>query len=599
MRNLFTEQGYALLLTLMIMLVFSILGISLITATMNGSAKNEIRQDITRSTDLSTKGIDLIVSQINTDLTKYLGSNGKPREEFIFQLERVLDNYRCSTSSEVTLTGKTGDSKICVETYTNTVDAEGLENPLRKLVTLKSLGVSGKSTQNVTSKVEIGAALAPEVLKYAIGTNIDSSDGMQPGEGNLLLHGGSEIQGDMKVDGNIISSTNGYALLGQDRWIPSLAPSAIPSPGASSARIVLGKEAYTFNTVNSYANHISNSNFNTNAYNKKSNIKDLFRDGFAPEIVSRNPIESPIKITEQKSNFEYSSAAPGVTRLNTGSDRLIKNIISPNSKVFLNYSYNEEVCIKYSWWRCTEYGYRNVSGDDGTYIFSGTNSFRQASTKGNVVLDGTNTKFLNGFYVDGNLSVGNNSTSYDASQYSDITLDGPIFVNGNLTIKGADLLSNALIYVNGEVSIEHSRINGKQLSQNKIGSLIILSKGNIKISNNSVNYDTPSYIKGFFFSEQDFEMYGVGSNMKIDGGISARKIVLNAIRGRARNSNFAGAYQIPNRNDYFEGVTGQKTANSRLQIIYDTEIISTYSNLKQQEPIIYVVDPPTEVERSN
>lgn len=593
------EQGYALLVTLVILLVFSILGISLMTMTMNGTAKNDIRQDITRSTDLSTKGIDLITNQINTDLIKYLGINGKTREEFIFQLERVLDEYECSNPEKIELAGETGSSEMCVEDYTNTIDASGEENPLRKLVTFNSTGLSGNSTQNLTSKVEIGAALAPEVLKYAIGTNIDLSDGLQPGEGNLLLHGGSDIQGDMKVDGNIVTSNHGYAFLGQDRWIPSIAPSAIPLTGANSARLVLGKGAYTFSQANNYASHINTTDFTKGGYSRKTNLQDLFRSGYSPELVSRNPNESPIMISEQKPNFEYNGSQAGVTRLTLEEDRIVSNKKMETSKVFLNHSYTERVCIRSSWFRCLEYGYRNVSGEDGTYTFNGTNSFRQVATKGNAVMVNTNTTFKNGLYVEGNLFIGNNSTSYDSSQYSKVTLDGPIFVNGDLTIQGADLSSNALIYVNGEATIEYSRINGKPLPQNKIGSLIILSKGNIKISNNSVNSNDPSYIKGFFFSEKDFEMYGVGSNMKIDGGISARRIVLNAIRGRASNSNFPGAYRIPNRNDYFEGLNGQQSANSRLQVIYDTEIISTYSNLKQQEPIIYTVDPPTEVERSN
>ncbi|WP_404337423.1 hypothetical protein [Planococcus rifietoensis] len=593
------EQGYALLITLIILLVFSILGISLMTMTMNGIAKNDMRQDVTRSTDLSTKGIDLITNQINTDLIKYLGVNGKTREEFIFQLERVLDEYECSNPEKIELAGETGSSEMCVEEYTNTVDASGEENPLRKLVTFNSIGLSGNSTQNLTSKVEIGAALAPEVLKYAIGTNIDLSDGLQPGEGNLLLHGGSDIQGDMKVDGNIVTSNNGYAFLGQDRWIPSILPSAIPLTGANSARLVLGKGAYTFSQANNYASHLNTSDFSKGGYSRKANIQDLFRSGYSPEIVSRNPNESPIMISEQKPNFEYNSSQAGVTRLTLEEDRIVSNKKMDTSKIFLNHNYTERVCIRYNWFRCLEYDYRTVSGENGIYTFNGANSFRQAATKGSAVMTNTNTTFKNGFYVEGNLSIGNNSTSYDSSQYSKVTLDGPIFVNGDLTIQGADLSSNALIYVNGEATIEYSRINGKPLPQNKIGSLIILSKGNIKISNNSVNSNDPSYIKGFFFSEKDFEMYGVGSNMKIDGGISARRIVLNAIRGRASNSNFPGAYRIPNRNDYFEGLNGQQSANSRLQVIYDTEIISTYSNLKQQEPIIYTVDPPTEVERSN
>lgn len=606
------ENGYALLVTLMIIIVFSILGSSLIMLTMNGSTKNEIRQDVTRSTDLSIKGIDLITSQINHDLTDYLGANGKPRADFVYQLERTLDTYHCSGSNTISITGETGTSDVCVDTYQDTVDNEGLANPLRKLVTFTSVGESGKGSENIVSKIEIGAESAPEALKYAIGTNIDLKDGMQPGEGNLLIHGGADIQGDIKVEGNIVTSTNGYALLGADRWIPSVLPSAIPLPGTDSAKLVLGKNAYTFNTVPSYATHIVNSNFDTLRYDKQSNINNLFRPGFAPVIVQRDPNKSPIQISAQKANFEYGYNSSNVNVITADSNMKIKGHYSPNLKVYFSYDvksdgYCAEGYSQWEWrngrweniWYCTRYVQPISTKYDGTYTLEGNNSFRQAATQGSVRFLNTDTKFQNGLYVEGNLSIGNNSTSYNVNNYSEVTIDGPIYVNGNLTIKGADLYSNALIYVNGEVTIEHSRINGKNLPGNKKGSLIVFSKGNIKISNNSVNYDDPSYIKGFFYSEKDFEMYGVGSNMKIDGGISARKIVLNAIRGRARDATFNGAYRIPGRQDYFEGQAGQQTRNSRLQVVYDTEIISTYSDLKQQEPIIYKVDPPVVIDRKN
>ena len=61
---------------------------------------------------------------------------------------------------------------------------------------------------------------------------------------------------------------------------------------------------------------------------------------------------------------------------------------------------------------------------------------------------------------------------------------------------------------------------------------------------------------------------------------------------------FTGATKI-NSNDYFEGEVGQKTRESRLQIIYDQEIIETFSNLKQPEPIIYKVEPPLVKEKKN
>lgn len=71
-------------------------------------------------------------------------------------------------------------------------------------------------------------------------------------------------------------------------------------------------------------------------------------------------------------------------------------------------------------------------------------------------------------------------------------------------------------------------------------------------------------------------------------GISARRVVLNAIRGSAN---------IGYLKDYFEPSTSQPSKNSRLQIIYDPEIMNTYSNLKAREPMVMSVDEPTIIER--
>lgn len=604
MHYLKKQNGYALLVTLLIMVVFSILGTSLLMFTLNGGSKNEVREDITQSADLSQKGIDLITTQINSELTSVLGNNGLPRSEFLSVLNTTLNKYLCSKNSS-TNTSTTGQYKVCIDSYVDSIDEKSEINDLKKLVTFKSIGTSGNANRTLTSKIEVGAETAPEALRYAIGTNIDSTDDLQDGEGNLLMHGGVEIKGDIKVDGNIVTSSNGYAYLGGQRWIPSIFPSALPLDGAESSRLFLGKKAYTINNTVDYNNHIIRNNFSVAGYSEKNNINELFRAGSSPLLVSREPIRSPIGITSQKSNFQYTSTSAGVTNIYTGSSRLISNVTSPTLKVFPSYRYIETYCVRYyNSGQCREFGERYNYNENGTFTFNGLNSFSQFSTNGNVIFDSTNTTFKNGLYINGDLSIGNNSTSENISNYSKVTLDGPIYVNGDVTIKGADLSSNVLLYVNGSVTIEYSRINGKTLANNKKGSLIILSTGNIKISNNSVNQDTPSYIKGFFYTEKDFEMFGVGSNIKIDGGISARKITLNAIRGRASNSRFANAYTISYSNgwttnyDYFEGLSEQAKRDSRLQVIYDEEIISTYSDLKQQEPVIYKVDPPLEKDRS-
>ncbi|MBO1911546.1 hypothetical protein J4G37_43000, partial [Microvirga sp. 3-52] len=202
-----------------------------------------------------------------------------------------------------------------------------------------SVGQSGNKERTLVSKMEIGADNAPEILKYAIGTNIDPKDGLQDGEGNLLLHGGVHVQGDMKVDGNIISRNKGYAYLNGEKWIDSLYPSTKPTPGAETARLVLGKKAYTFNSNLGYSSHISRNDFNSNRNysNQTNNINALFRTGFAPVVVTRNPVRSPIGISDKQSVYKYvRSGAAHVIK--TNSSRVITSADFPNLKVFPSYA---------------------------------------------------------------------------------------------------------------------------------------------------------------------------------------------------------------------------------------------------------------------
>ena len=598
MDNLKNQHGYTLLITLVLLILFSILGLSLLSLSMSGTSKNEIREDNVQSQDLSEKGIDRITHQINSELTKKIEEdNGLTRTNFINLLNSTINKYKCTTGGSIAdPNGKTGSYNACVKEVKPTFEKNKptVENELRKLIVFESKGKSGDSTKILLTEIEIGAESAPETLKYAVGTNINNKDGMQNGEGNLYLHGGVTVKGDFKVDGNIITRNHGYAYLNGEQWIQSLLPESIPSDGSTNSKLVLGKDSYKLTSNTSYNNHINKNTFTGSTYTKTSDMRNLFSGEKVPKIVQRDPVISPIGITDQAANFYLRTGEYYSTGVNSNP---IINVNKSTSKVIPTYTVRTRgECISWGFWGCSEYKYNNIEKEDGSFELNGTNRFNQFSTIGNLEITDSNSTFTKGLYVGGDLQIGNNNTSYNSNNYSDITLDGPIYVKGNVNIKGANLRSNVLLYVEGEVNIQYSTINGKSFTDGKQGSLIIFSKGQIKISNNSVNQDNPSKIKGFFYSEQDLEIFGVGSNIQIEGGVSARRIVLNAIRGRASDKNFPGATRI-NNNDYFEGETGQKTRASRLQIIYDQEIIETFSNLKQPEPIIYKVEPPLVKER--
>ncbi|REJ22607.1 hypothetical protein [Caldibacillus debilis] len=579
------EDGYALLITVFISLLFAVLALSLLSVTLSGVKRSQTSENIVQARELSAKGIDHLTNQIYRELNEALGEEGLPRSEFIERLNQTLNAYKCDGSG-IRKANRTGEYAACITKIEDVTDANGEPNPLRKKVTFVSTGSSGGEEKRMTATYEIGTQAVPEPLHYALGANKECARKRNciPGEGNMFLHGAVSITGDMKVDGNLIISNKARAVLGGgEYWINSLYPGARPADGKDRAQLVLGGEVYALNQIpGNYENYLNTVNFGFGFTKKTDRIEDVFFPGEAPRIVRLETSRQPIPITAQRNAFKYEKNSPGVTVIRKWLPLL------PFVMPFENESYPDKKIYADCNWIITN-----------TCIFNGNNTFGRFATNSDLEIKNSyknfgKTIFLNGAYVGGNLTVGNGSTSSNPNNYDRVQIDGPIFVDGDVTIKGADAQFNSIMYVDGDVKIEYSRING--LNKNgREGSLIIFANGKIDIQNNSVYQDEPSRIKGFFYSEKELEMYGVGSNIRIEGGISARKIVLNAIRGRARDTKFENAQRY--WNDYYEGVEGQRTRSSRLQIVYDPEIINTYSDIKSQEPVITDVDYPILLDR--
>ncbi|MEE8688290.1 MAG: hypothetical protein SOH79_08740 [Heyndrickxia faecalis] len=136
-----------------------------------------------------------------------------------------------------------------------------------------------------------------------------------------------------------------------------------------------------------------------------------------------------------------------------------------------------------------------------------------------------------GANLNGVLSTGENQYIYIAgnatlSEVSALNLNGVMYVNGSLTSSG-DVNTNGSIYVRGDADVENF--------SNSSGTLILLCDGNIKLANNNLYEDRPKVIDAYLYSNRDLFIYGIGSNLKINGGIYGNTIGLSASRGWTEN----------------------------------------------------------------
>jgi hypothetical protein len=183
-----------------------------------------------------------------------------------------------------------------------------------------------------------------------------------------------------------------------------------------------------------------------------------------------------------------------------------------------------------------------------------------------------------------------------------LTVNGNIYVADYATLSGTINLAaqNKYIYINKKATIESFTLNGQMyvgqnadiqedfntngtlyaktgievtnLSNNSGGTLVLICDGMIKVSNNNQYKDNPKEMNAYFYSNSTLEIYGVGSNLKINGGVYGNPVELNAMKGVTSTIPFKNSFN--NGGLWFENnQLGLEPSTSRLSIIFKNELI--------------------------
>ncbi|MDI7741503.1 type II secretion system protein [Lysinibacillus fusiformis] len=556
------EKGYSLLLSLTVLIIFSILGLSLITLTSNSILKNEIREDRTQAMDISDKGIEFMSSAIQKELEDYIQTGTVGRADFQNKLTQIIQNskYSCVRGG-VEIPSETGQTKVCIDTskIENVYNEKNELQELKKIIPIISTGIVDGKENVATAKVMVGTDAIPDQLRYAISTN---------NGGNLYLHGGVEVQGDIKSDGNIILSKQATWFSGTTaKWEDSVSTRIRQATSSVTPKVILNEQnnIYILKTTNkpSYDDHIAGtklnntanySRFSPTATNASTTISGEFFNSPQLNVVTKDLSDDKVEISSEilekantGTNKKYTSLS--ITTANHETSKFAKNyetLIAGET----------EKCVSYFLIWCTKY--------------------EKTLSKSSLT--------INGASIYGNRSI---------------ALSGTYYVYGDISITNTNLRTNALIYVDGNVTIRESTLNG--ITDNS--TLIIFATGEINISNISVDSDTPSVIKGFFYTKSNMIMYGVGSHIQLQGGISANRLILTAVRGSSKNNTFESgtAQALLYDHDRNANTPSIPQKNSRLTVIYDQNLISEYTDFKRdkEEEFITEINDPEIIDRSH
>lgn len=563
-RHLNNENGFGMFLTILILTLGITISLSLLMTVMNDAKATTKIQGTTQAKDLAIKGVENATHTLNNTIQEQMNPNGESYASYNKKLQDTFKVYQCSSSKSFSVQGATGTAEVCIDGIPEKYQFNEIayKSALYK-VQFKSIGVSKNGEQETTTKTMlIGSEGFPEALRFALST-YNKNDTKRNGNGNMYLHGSTDIQGDVKVDQDLIVSSFGSYLMGQRYWIETGLPKISPATHNDFAKVTVGGSLYKYKNPTSfqsnytkdevYTNHIKESFFNSRAYAETQKINDLFQTKNKDQVVrvTRDGTRNAIDIGQQIQVNQNLASTMKVQNLHLNHIQICRN--------------------GYSTYNC-------YTSSPKTHSFSHEES--RVFVKGQLYIGHPNNAPKAQLTVQGHPKTGRGVTFY---------------VDGDVVINNVNLTSNMLIYTTGSVTIRESTIRGVDLSSStdpeiqklENGTLIIFAKQNIDIANNSLYSDTPSRIKGFFLTEENIEMYGAGSNIELDGGISANRIVLNTLSAR-----FPGERKA--NNDYTSYISS--AYDPRLKVHYDPFLIESYLKLYPPEPVFYGPDVPIEYE---
>ncbi|MEO4053322.1 hypothetical protein [Solibacillus sp. CAU 1738] len=557
------DKGYSLLLSICVILIFSILGLSLMTLTSSGVAKNANREEIIQAQDLSDKGIEFAVGDIQKTLEEKIKATPMGKTEFGTYLDKTLNNSNLKCPDEgqpipdnigYKIPGENSSfTKVCIEKVDMIISASGIteeKDKYKRIVTFRSVGVVNSKEHVSKSEVIIGTDAIPDQLRYAISSN---------NNGSIYLYGGVDVTGDIKSAKDLIIHNQGYSLSGTTpNWSDTVYTRLKADSKSVTPKIILPDTGSLYINKNTshlksesnilnldVTNHLRNyTGFTATNPALVTNLRSTLFDSTNVTAVTKSIDSDEVKIQEKVLNLyetgNYSKFYNNSLTINNSNKNSVN--LSKDDIVLIR---ADKTCIRYNWWG------------------SGCAEWREG----------------------GEFNIGANS----------VNLRGQYYVYGNLNIQNSSINSDAIIYVDGDVNITDSTLNG--LGSN--GTLIIFATGKIKIINISKYSDESSKIKGFFYSQDTLNMFGVFSNIQIQGGISANNVILSAVRGKftSRGSTDSVPDQgklIDHDRDPSTPLVPSKT--SRLTIIYDQDLIDSYTSFKrddEEEFITQLNDPET------
>ncbi|MFD1018922.1 hypothetical protein [Thalassobacillus hwangdonensis] len=312
--------------------------------------------------------------------------------------------------------------------------------------------------------------------------------------GNMYLNGAPYINGDMYVGGNLrLDNYAEYIYGGYEREKTSW-------PAIEGDLTVKDNYEYLYIWLLNWYREFDPVPFNLEKY-----------FSVIPNISEEEPAITPINVIEHINGKNYD-----LDPYDQFNSKQVGTYNNKNKNTVINSD------MKYRELRVKGNGSLTIKGDlvveDSLTMEQGSYLAVEGSiqVKGSADLSGTlRIKKENHLYIENNADIEN------------LDMEGKMYINGRVLIEN-ELNTNSTIYVRngGEIRNLSNNVNG--------GTLVVISDDSLQVSNNNLYNPEPKVMDAYLYTNSELEMFGVGSNIQINGGLYGDPVILNAVKGDTR-----------------------------------------------------------------
>ncbi|MFS0780737.1 hypothetical protein [Bacillus sp. 1P06AnD] len=518
------ENGSSLLTVLLMLLIFTVLGLVLLSVTIQGSKRTEYRETEIKETIVHMTSLKEAIAQIKKFVDEHNEQlSAKTTEDKVLGefLKKMNEEY----SDFYTITDVSNQPQFNVgESQTRVLLARSKKDAFEQLVYITAM---------------------PSFMKYAVGSQSD-----------LYINGAASIDGDIYARNKLfVSREANYMYSGEKLSVATGTPSL-----SAESTIYLednGSSHYRHCTSGCYqVNEKTELPFLLQASHWQDKNKAI--QAFSPDktpVVNKDPFVD-LKL-EQSFLDKLSQAGADISGLTEDSSKeeIIDKLNEETSSHLIKINSFSEIAKKGP----GNYFYNGYEKEVDTYIDTDSLDIGKDHW---LIING-NAHFSNEMTINGNILV-----------------TGDVFFEGSLTI-------DSVMYSLGKASFTNTNIiNPPTMDQSQPTGFILMAKEGLQLAiyDKFASSSKNNTINGFLYTDSSADIYGVGSLVRVNGSIFAKKdLTLNAYRGEAsENSNqifftpssaeSASRLKVKNNKRLFIGKSNALPKVSKFDVITDNII---------------------------